>query len=94
MALDTETKDVSIAMVGSHENLLRLINKFLASDAGLSFMELTEEVVTLQELVKKIASPKINFIMARLINEIAAEIKADWKNHTSVQYPTLVLCGA
>lgn len=56
LALDTETKDVSIAMVGSHENLLRLINKFLASDAGLSFMELTEEVVTLQELVKKIAS--------------------------------------
>ena len=56
LALDTETSDVSVAMVGSHENLLRLINKFLASDAGLSFMELTEEVVTLQELVKKIAS--------------------------------------
>ena len=56
LALDTETKDVTIALTGSHENLLRLINKFLASDAGLSFMELTEEVVTLQELVKKIAS--------------------------------------
>lgn len=56
LALDTETSDVTIAMVGSHENLLRLINKFLACDAGLRFMELTEEVVTLQELVKKIAS--------------------------------------